>query len=86
MEAFTRAHAFLHALFVILLRCLEGIKANMAAISSVSNGKSFEAEFRHLMTNGQTFAHQGATRKQFYDDVLKLANEVLLLFSVFVLL
>ena len=75
MEAFTRAHGFLHALFVTLLRCLKEIVTETAAISSVSDGESLEAKFRHLMTVGQTFAHQGSRRKQFYENVLKLANE-----------
>jgi len=70
-EAFTRARAFLYALFVVLLRYLKK--------ETNSDGKSLPSIFRLLMTTGQTFSDQGPKRIQFYDEVLILADEVLIL-------
>ena len=77
-EAFTRAGAFLYAMFVILLCYLQQIDAKLAAIgiSSVVGVESLAAKFQLLMTKDQTFSHQGQTRRQFYTDVLQLASEV----------
>jgi hypothetical protein len=76
MEAFSRACAFLCAMFVILLRDLQEIDAKVAAVSSVIGVDSLPAKFRLLMTMDQTFSHQGPTRRGFYRDVLQLASEV----------
>jgi hypothetical protein len=79
MEAFTRAGAFLYALFDVLLRYLQQIDAKIADMSPLSNGErpeSLEAKFRLLMTTGQTFSCQGQPRRQFYAEVLDLADEV----------
>lgn len=66
-EGFAHAHAFLYALFVTLLGYLEG-----------SDSKdNLPSTFRLFMTTGQTFSYQGHRRRQFYDQVLTLAKEVL---------
>jgi hypothetical protein len=86
MEAFTRAGAFLCALFDILLRYLQQIDAKIADISPLSNGgppKSLEAKLRLVMTAGQTFSRQGRPRRQFYEEVLDLADEVCPLCFIF---
>ena len=77
-EAFTRAGAFLCALFVILLRYIKQIDAELAAIgvSAVTDSASLATKFRLFMTKGQTFSHQGPARERFYGDVLQLASEV----------
>jgi hypothetical protein len=75
MEAFDRSCAFLCATFTILLHYLQKIDAELAAIG-VSSDNSLAAKFRLLMTKNQTFSHQGPARRQFYADVLQLANQV----------
>jgi hypothetical protein len=80
-EAFTRAGAFLCALFIALLDYLQHIDVKIAGIKLNANDEqpvSIEAKFRLLMTAGQTFSHQGQPRRQFYDEVLRIANEVCL--------
>jgi hypothetical protein len=86
MEAFTRAGAFLCALFVTLLRYLQQLDAEIADISTLAideRPKSLEAKLRLLMTAGQTFSRQGQPRRQFYEEVLDLADEVCLLCFIF---
>ena len=81
MEAFTRAGAFLCALFVTLLRYLEEMDAKVADISRLPDNKlpkSLGGKFRLLMTEGQTFYSQGQLRTQFYEEVLGLAHKVCL--------
>ncbi len=77
-EAFTRAGAFLCAMFVILLRYLKRLDAELDAIgvSAVADLPSLATRFRLFMTKGQTFSHQGPARERFYRDVLQLASEV----------
>ena len=74
-EAFSRAGAYLCALFVTLLSYLQQIDDKLTAIG-LSSDANLPTKFRLLMTAGQTFTHQGAARTQFYGDVLKLADEV----------
>ena len=78
VEAFNRSCAFLCATFIILLRYLQEIDAELAFIdvSSVAAVDSLAAKFRLLMTMNQTFSRQGPTRRRFYTDVLQLANKV----------
>ena len=79
LEGFTRAGAFLCALFVTLLKYLRDIDGKLAGIELPVNEeqpKSNEAKFRLLMTAGQTFHHQGQRRREFYDEVLRIADEV----------
>src|SRR5882757_8051534 len=76
MEAFTRAGAFLCALFVILLHYLQQIDAKLAAIGVSADFNSLAAKFRLFMTKDQTFSYQGPPRRQFYDDILRLARQV----------
>lgn len=81
MEAFTRASAFLCALFIVLLRYLQEIDANVAILPLSEDGppkdpQSREDQFRLLMTVGQTFFHHGQQRTQFYAEVLDLADNV----------
>jgi hypothetical protein len=78
-EAFTRASAFLCALFVVLLEYLKNIDNELAGTEFYANEKqpgSIEAKFRLLMTTGQTFLKQGLPRRQFYKKVLDLADQV----------
>jgi hypothetical protein len=79
MEAFTRAGAFLCSLFVVLLRSLQAIDAEMDHISQlygVQRPQSLESIFRLLMTVGQSFSRRGQPCRQFYDHVLEFADEV----------
>jgi hypothetical protein len=76
IEALTRAGAFLCALFVVLLRYLKRINVELATIGLSADSGSLAAKFRLFMTTGQTFSYQGQPRRQFYDDVLRLADEV----------
>jgi len=79
VEAFTRASAFLCALFSVLLRYLEDIDDKVAGIKIPEHEElpgSKEGKFRLLMTAGQSFSHQGELRRDFYDEVLALADEV----------
>jgi hypothetical protein len=78
-EAFTRAGAFLCALFVAVLDCLRHIDDKIAGIELPLNEDqpdSIVAKFRLLMTVGQTFAQQGHRRREFYNGVLRIANNV----------
>jgi len=76
-EALTHAYAFLCAMFVVLLRYLKQIDDKLAAVGVSSVGaESLASKFRLLMTQGQTFFHQGPTRKRFYSAILQLASEV----------
>ena len=80
LEGFTRAGAFLCALFVTVLDYLRNIDERMAGIELRANEEqpnSNEAKFRLLMTAGQTFSQQGQPRREFYDQVLRIADEVL---------
>ena len=82
MDSFTRAGAFLCALFIILLRYLQAIDAQIADISPLPNDErptTLASKFRLVMTAGQTFSRQGRPREQFYEEVLDLAEEVRLL-------
>jgi hypothetical protein len=84
--AFTRASVFLCALFSVLLRYLENIDDKVAGIKIPGNKElpeSKEGKFRLLMTAGQSFSHQGKPRRDFYDEVLALANEVHLFDDIF---
>jgi hypothetical protein len=85
IEAFNRAGAYLCALFITLLRYLQNIDEHLAAIGVPPDG-ILPMKFRHIMTEGQEFSQQGTARRQFYADVLKLANKVGLLFLFSVLL
>jgi hypothetical protein len=79
LEGFTRAGAFLCALFVALFDYLRHIDDKIAGIELPVNEEqpeSNEAKFRLLMTAGQTFSHQGQRRREFYDVVLRIADEV----------
>jgi hypothetical protein len=78
-EAFTRAGAFLCALFVPVLDCLQHIDDKVAGIEPPPHDDqpdSIAAKFRLLMTVGQTFSQQGRRRREFYDGVLHIANNV----------
>jgi hypothetical protein len=78
-EAFSRAGAFLCALFVALLDCLQHIDERIDDIKPIVNEeppKSKEAKFRLFMTAGQTFTHQGQYRREFYEGVLRFADQV----------
>ena len=79
LEAFTRAGAFLCALFVAVLDCLRHIDDKIASIEPhphEDQPDSIAAKFRLLMTVGQTFSQQGQRRREFYDGVLRIANNV----------
>jgi len=79
LEGFTRAGAFLCALFVTVLDYLRNIDERMAGIELRANEEqpdSNEAKFRLLMTAGQTFSQQGQPRREFYDQVLRIADEL----------
>jgi hypothetical protein len=78
-EAFTRAGAFLCALFVAVLDCLQHIDDKIAGFEPPPHEDqpdSIAAKFRLLMTVGQTFSQQGQQRREFYDGVLLIANKV----------
>lgn len=87
IEAFTRAGAFLYALFVILLNYLRQIDAKIANIPRPSDdneiAESLAAKFRLLMTAGQSFSSCGEHRKRFYQEVMLLADQVCPLCFVF---
>ncbi|KAH9983775.1 hypothetical protein BJV77DRAFT_1041194 [Russula vinacea] len=80
IEAFTRAGAFLYALFVILLNYLRQIDAKIANIPRPSDdneiAESLAAKFRLLMTAGQSFSSRGEHRKRFYQEVMLLADQI----------
>ncbi|KAH9974206.1 hypothetical protein BJV77DRAFT_1056083 [Russula vinacea] len=80
IEAFTRAGAFLCALFVNLLHYLQHIDAKIANIPRPSDdneiAESLAAKFRLLMTAGQRFSSHGEHRKQFYQEVMLLADQI----------
>jgi hypothetical protein len=79
LEAFTRAGGFLCALFVAVLDCLQHIDDQIAGIELPpyeDQPDSIAAKFWLLMTVGQIFSQQGQRRREFYDGVLRIANNV----------
>jgi len=62
-ETFTRAGAFLCALFVTVLDCLQHINDKIAGIEPHEDQPdSIAAKFRLLMTVGQTFSQRSKSR------------------------
>jgi hypothetical protein len=73
---------------LVLLRSLQVIDAKMDDISQLyglERPQSLEGKFRLLMTAGQSFSRQGQPRRQFYHEVLELADEVWHLCFIFIL-
>ena len=62
-----------------MLDCLQHIDDQIAGIELPpyeDQPDSIAAKFRLLMTVGQTFSQQGQRRREFYDGVLRIANNV----------
>jgi hypothetical protein len=79
LEAFTRAGAFLCALFIAVLDFLQHTDDKIAGIEPSTHEDqpdSTSAKFRVLMTVGQTFCQQGQQQRELYDGVLHIANNV----------
>jgi hypothetical protein len=75
-DAFTRAAAFMCALFVNLYGRVRKIYEEIASVKGTVEPEERAAKFRELMTDGQTFSHHGEPRRQFFEEVLQLADKV----------
>ena len=77
-DAYIRSHAFLTSLFTVTYTILQEIEEKLENTNTTEGNryKTLTKIFREHMRFGQTFKKHGQHRVQFYEKVIRLANEV----------